>query len=258
MSRHLVFGDIHGCFNALRALCALVRLRRDDTLVFLGDYVNKGPDSKAVLNEILRLDRLYRLIPLRGNHDILMHRARTSAEAYRQWLQSGGSATLSSYAAAGEPPGLSRIPQAHWHFLEHRLLPFHETATHIFVHAGVHPDLALGQQPEAVLFHEKGAIQRPHNSGKIVVHGHTAQKSGQPFTNGHSICLDTWCYGKGWLSCLDVDAGVLYQANQHRQTRTARLAALRDLREDEGESRRNPEGANRPGATDAELSGQQA
>lgn len=232
MSRHLVFGDIHGCFEALRTLCALVRLRRDDTLVFLGDYVNKGPNSKAVLDEILRLDRLYRLIPLRGNHDILMLRARTSADAYRRWLQSGGSATLGSYAPAGDSSGLSRIPQAHWHFLEHRLLPFHETATHIFVHASVRPDLPLGQQPDNVLFHEKGAVQQPHGSGKIVVHGHTAQKSGQPFTNGHSICLDTWCYGKGWLTCLDAGAGILYQANQNRQTRTLDLVALRALRGD--------------------------
>lgn len=229
MSRHLVFGDIHGCFDALRTLCALVRLRRDDTLVFLGDYVNKGPNSKAVLDELLRLDRLYRLIPLRGNHDILMHRARICADAHRRWLQSGGNQTLGSYAPGGESSALSRVPQSHWHFLEHRLLPFHETATHIFAHASVRPDLPLGQQPEQHLFHEKGAVHRPHCSGKIVVHGHTAQKSGQPFINGHSICLDTWCYGKGWLTCLDVGAGILHQANQLRQTRTLRLEALRTL-----------------------------
>lgn len=226
MNRHLAFGDIHGCYDALRTLCALVRLRRDDILIFLGDYVNKGPDSKAVLDEILRLDRLYRLIPLRGNHDILMHRARTSAEVYRQWLQSGGNATLCSYTCSGASSGLSRIPLAHWHFLEHRLLPFHATATHIFVHAGVQPDLPLDQQPDMVLFHDKGTVPRPHCSGKIVVHGHTAQKSGLPAVNGHAICLDTWCYGKGWLTCLDVNAGLVYQANQHRQTRKFKLDTL--------------------------------
>ena len=226
MTRHLVIGDIHGCYNALRTLFALVVPGDDDVIITLGDYVNKGPDTQAVIAELLRLDRMYRLIPLRGNHEMLMQEARLNKEAYNRWIRSGGDATLRSYAGAENAPDnhFPKIPEEHWYFLEHRLLPFYETDTHFFVHAAVRPDLPLPEQSNFMLYHKRFINPPPHSSGKIMVCGHTPQKSGLPVSNGHAICLDTLYSGRGWLSCLHVESGIVCQANQAGQTRRLRLA----------------------------------
>jgi len=226
--RHLAIGDIHGCYNALRALLTLVEPGADDVIITLGDYVGKGPDTRAVIDELLRLDRAHRLIPLCGNHELLMLEARLNKEAYHRWIRSGGDATLRSYAGAEDAPDslCPVIPEAHWHFLEHRLLSFHETDSHFFVHAGVRPDLSLPEQSKFMLYHKKFVDPPPHASGKIMVCGHTPQKSGLPASNGHAICLDTLYSGHGWLSCLHVESGIFYQANQAGQTRRLRLANI--------------------------------
>jgi serine/threonine protein phosphatase 1 len=59
----------------------------------------------------------------------------------------------------------------------------------------------------------------PHASGKIMICGHTSQKSGRPRGLGHAVCIDTWAYGQGWLTCLDVGSGKYWQADQQGETR---------------------------------------
>ena len=70
MRRQLVMGDLHGCYDALRALCDVIGFTPADTLITLGDYVNKGPDSRRVIDWLLELDGWLTLLPLRGNHDL--------------------------------------------------------------------------------------------------------------------------------------------------------------------------------------------
>lgn len=228
MPRHLAIGDIHGCYDALRTLLTLVEPDVEDVLITLGDYVNKGPDTRTVITELLHLDRTHRLIPLRGNHELMMHEARLNAKAYHRWIRSGGDATLRSYAQVEDVAGTHcpEIPESHWYFLEHRLLPFYETDTHFFVHAGVRPDLPLPEQTDFMLYHKRFVDPAPHVSGKIMVCGHTPQKSGLPVSNGHAICLDTLYSGRGWLSCLHVESGIVYQANQAGRARRFRLADI--------------------------------
>ena len=138
----------------------------------------------------------------------------------------GGEATLRSYAGStGRVGTLADVPASHWQFLDNRLLPFFATETHFFVHAGVDPALAMEDQPLAVLYECPFSDPKPHCSGKIMVCGHTAQKSGVPLVTGHAICLETWCSGRGWLSCLDLGSGLVHQANQGRATRVVRLPA---------------------------------
>jgi serine/threonine protein phosphatase 1 len=119
---------------------------------------------------------------------------------------------------------MSDVPDAHWQFLEEGLRAWYETPTHFFVHANYYPHRPLTEQPEDMLYWEKFNDPRPHQSGKIMVCGHTPQKSGIPRNVGHAICIDTWAYGNGWLTCLDVDSGKYWQANQRRETRSGRLA----------------------------------
>ena len=226
MSRQLVMGDLHGCSDALRALCDVIGFTPADTLITLGDSVHKGPETRRVIDLLLALDSWLTLVPLRGNHDLLMHQARSDQAAYRRWQRAIGVATLRSYAGStGRVGTLADVPKAHWQFLDNRLVASFATDTHFFVHAGVDPALAMEDQPLAVLYECPFSDPKPHCSGKIMVGGHTAQNSGVPLVTRYAICLDTWCSGGGWLSCLDLGSGQVHQANQGRTTRVVRLPA---------------------------------
>jgi serine/threonine protein phosphatase 1 len=90
MPRLIAIGDIHGCANALRTLLAAIDPQPTDTVVTLGDYVNKGPDSKGVLDLLIALSGHSQLIPILGNHDELMLQSRQGSAGLETWLHSGG------------------------------------------------------------------------------------------------------------------------------------------------------------------------
>jgi serine/threonine protein phosphatase 1 len=217
--RQLAIGDIHGCFRALITLEAFVPVRRDDVLITLGDYVDRGPDSCAVLDWLLHRHRQGSLIALRGNHEVMMLAARDDSEACERWLLCGGVATLASYSPFEDAGRFADIPDAHWDFLAGQTRPWFESARHFFVHANAYPDCPLDEQPDLMLYWETFNNPPPHESGKIMVCGHTPQKGGLPRSLGHAVCIDTGAYGSGWLTCLDVQSGRYWQANQRGQTR---------------------------------------
>jgi len=218
MTRHLAIGDIHGCITALTTLVDFVGLRDDDTIVTLGDYVDRGPDSRAVLDFVIELGNKHQLVPLRGNHEIMMLDAREKQSWLRPWLSYGGEATLQSYGGS-----FDGVPDTHFDFLENRLVSFHECETHFFVHAFAEANVALQEQSEAALYWRKYKDPEPHLSGKVMVCGHTAQRSGEPLNDGHSVCIDTWAHGEGWLTCLDVGSGTVWQANEAGETRRIQI-----------------------------------
>lgn len=229
LKRHLAIGDIHGCYEALRTLCDAVELRSDDTIVTLGDYPNRGSNTNAVLDWLLYLQSTYDLRPLRGNHDMMMLNAREDVSAYRKWINVGGDKTLKSYAPFdGDAGSLADVPESHWNFLQNSLLSYFETETHFFVHANAYPDIPLEDQPDFMLYWEQYNNSPQHESGKIMVCGHTSQKSGLPLVNPYSVCIDTWACGGGWLSCLHVESGRVWQSNQRGETRRLWLDDLRD------------------------------
>ncbi|WP_230849330.1 metallophosphoesterase [Planctopirus limnophila] len=228
LKRHLAIGDIHGCYDALRKLCDFVELGPEDTIITLGDYPNPGPDTNAVLDWLIYLQSAYDIRPLRGNHDIMMLNAREDDSSYRKWIDVGGDKTLQSYAPFdGDTGSLSDIPESHWDFLENNLLSYFETETHFFVHANAYPEISLADQPDFMLYWEPYDNPPKHESGKIMVCGHTSQKSGLPIANSNAVCIDTWAHGGGWLSCLHVESGMIWQSNQHGETRRLWLDELR-------------------------------
>lgn len=212
--RIIAIGDIHGCRRAFDTLLEAIDLRFGDTLITLGDYVDRGPDSRGVLDRLIALDsrRDISLVPILGNHDQMLLDARHDPNS--DWKQHYGRSTLASYGdAEGE---LSLIPEAHWAFLE-RCVEFYDRAPrHFFVHANCEADTPLDETPAYLLRWEKldPARSRPHQSGKIMICGHTSQKSGQPLNLGHALCIDTWVYGAGWLTALDVGSGQIWMARQ--------------------------------------------
>lgn len=224
-SRTLVIGDIHGCSTALNILIDTLNIQMGDTLVTLGDYVDRGPDARGVINRLRDLSHSTHLVALRGNHELMMLNARQDLQdtaAMRDWMQSGGEATLRSYGS------LAEVPEAHWRFIEDYCLDCWENDTHLFVHAGAYPDMPLYEQPDYMLFWDRFDDPPPHESGKTLVCGHTSQKNGLPRYNGHAVCLDTWACGKGWLSCLHTETGRILQANQAGQQQELWLNELLD------------------------------
>jgi serine/threonine protein phosphatase 1 len=223
--RILAIGDIHGCSLALDSLLAMIAPRADDLLVTLGDYVDRGPDSRGVVERLLRLNHDYRLVALGGNHEQMILAARRDAEIRGGWLASGGDTTLLSYGQNGIPATLEEIPTDHWHFIE-SCEDWLETERFVFVHANLAPHLPIEHQPISSLLWEKFTDPAPHVSGKTMICGHTRQTSGLPRNLGHAVCIDTWVYGAGWLTCLEPSTGHIWQANQQGQGRELWLEDL--------------------------------
>ncbi|MBD1922332.1 serine/threonine protein phosphatase [Microcoleus sp. FACHB-831] len=219
--RILAIGDIHGCTTAFDTLLAAVNLQPSDRLITLGDYIDRGPDSKGVIERLITLHDTGQLVALRGNHEQMILNVRSRGEEFTWLYGCGRDATLASYSVCGDRGKLADVPDNHWDFLENRCLKWYETDQHFFVHANADPNLPLAIQPDHMLFWDSFENSERHFSGKTMVCGHTSQKSGLPVNIGHAICIDTWAYGKGWLTCLDVTSGRVWQANQAGEQRTA-------------------------------------
>lgn len=157
--RVLAIGDIHGCFQALVALAEAVKFRPDDLIVTMGDCIDRGLNSAGVLDWLIARSKTNKLVALRGNHEVMMLRARDDASQIREWLANGGDATLASYSPLGDEGKLIDVPDEHWNFIENECRNWFETDSHFFVHANAYPDMDLDEQPEFMLF--LGAVQRP-------------------------------------------------------------------------------------------------
>ncbi|MFM6194689.1 MAG: metallophosphoesterase family protein [Planktothrix sp.] len=227
MMRMIAIADIHGCSMAWDTLLSLIQPQPDDLMITLGDYVDRGPDSHGVLERLITLHQTGRLVALRGNHEILMLEARNSPQQFDAWCKFGGYETLASYPTRQTTKDLENIPPHHWEFLEKTCVNYWETENHIFVHGNVNPQLPLNQQSTQQLLTTKFYSAKPHISGKTMICGHTRQTNGKPLNLGYAICIDTWVYGKGWLTGLDVNTGQIWQANQLGQSRTAWIAQFK-------------------------------
>jgi len=211
-SRTIAIGDIHGCWAALRAVLAAVDPRSPDTIVTLGDYVDRGPHSREAIDELIALNRRCHVVPILGNHDEMMLDICLGRRAYfGEWLLYGGDATLESYG--GRVPG--GVPSEHVAFLE-RCVRYYETDSHFFLHGSYLAELPLQDQPPEVLCWEnlRQRVPGAHRSGKTAIVGHTAQKNGEILDLGYLKCIDTCCYGAGWLTALDVESGEVWQADK--------------------------------------------
>jgi serine/threonine protein phosphatase 1 len=211
-TRLIAISDIHGCLPALESVLKMVSPARDDTIVTLGDYVDRGPDSRGVIERLIGLQGACNLVPLLGNHDeMLIDIYNGRADLLGDWLSFGGDATLASY-------GTSRpeaIPENHIEFLEDCLL-YYETGKHIFLHGTYDPALPMERQKSKTLLWDKirPVPPGPHCSGKTMIVGHTAQRNGEILDLGYLKCIDTCCYGAGWLTAMDVESGQVWQADK--------------------------------------------
>jgi serine/threonine protein phosphatase 1 len=226
--RELVIGDIHGCIRSFQGLLDAVALQKSDTLILLGDYVDRGPDSCAVVEKIIELQEQCNLVAIFGNHEQMMLDSQRNVEAYKGWSMCGGGATMESYARHKYGWGPDSIPDHHRDFLRNKTRDFWETDRHIFIHASLDPAVELAKQSEIALRWQQFRNPMRHKSGKQILCGHTCQKSGWPALFEGGICIDTYAYGGGWLTCYETGTETFVQTNERGEQRRFDLKQLRE------------------------------
>ncbi|MGB7949374.1 MAG: metallophosphoesterase family protein [Candidatus Binatia bacterium] len=215
-----MIGDIHGCLDELAYLIEGLPLEPGDRLVFLGDYVDRGPDSRGVLTYILDLQKRdeLELICLKGNHeDMFMAYLGLPGQHGDMFLYNGGLATLSSYGVnprqLSSDDILAQIAAEHIEFLK-SLKRYFVIESFIFVHAGIHPLKPLEKQTDSdLLWIRNEFISHPHRLPYTVVFGHTPRNS-VLFDLPYKIGLDTGLVYGNKLSCLEIVDRSLYQISR--------------------------------------------
>jgi serine/threonine protein phosphatase 1 len=221
-------GDIHGCYDQLRTLLAeIVRDAqshangRTTTLVFCGDYVDRGPASRDVLDALCWLERKrpFHLQFLLGNHEQVMLNYLTAPAENAAWLHFGAADTLLSYGVTPPEPDdapeahraarddlLERLPVSHLHFLE-RLELMVGVGDYAFVHAGIRPGVPLTKQvKEDLLWIRDEFVESEQQHDRIIVHGHTWLDD-RPQAHRYRIGVDTGVYETGVLTAVRIEDG---------------------------------------------------
>ncbi|MGC1308373.1 MAG: metallophosphoesterase [Phormidesmis sp.] len=222
MSRRIFIGDIHGHYDGLMRLVAMIAPTRKDTLHFVGDLIDRGPKSAQVIEFVRQGNHPCVL----GNHEHLLLNAFPDQDphlgAFQGWLNSGGQPTLTSY-----PNTETLLEHVEWL----KTLPLYLDLGDIFlVHAGIDPYKALRQQTRMDfcwirdVFH---SYPEPALAGKRIITGHTITftlpgvEPGQIAAGPGWLDIDTGAYHpkSGWLTAVDIDYGLVYQVNIFTQAK---------------------------------------
>jgi serine/threonine protein phosphatase 1 len=228
--KSFVIGDIHGNERELRYLIDGLPLSHGDRLVFLGDYIDRGPNSRGVVSYLVELPKQLSSIEfifLKGNHeDMFLSFLGIGGHHGDMFLINGGKATVSSYGIQSEKPSpqevLSILPDEHRKFYL-ALLRYYVMDRFLCVHAGIDPEKALeGQSEEELLWIRNKFIYASHRLPYTILFGHTPQQTVY-YDLPYKVGLDTGLVYGNMLTCLDVDEKVLYQisAGKKRVNRTS-------------------------------------
>ena len=197
----LAIGDIHGCLQSLNGLLKKLSDYSDYTYVFVGDYIDRGPDSKGVVDRVMEFSEDNDCVFLRGNHEQMLLDA-VFNNNLDMWLMNGGKSTLSSYDATYDN---LNIPDKHIEFYKKTKL-YHDTEKYFFVHAGLSPEHTIEECLEDKSKHGDFLWGRSHLNAfdtpweKTVVFGHTPRP--HPIRKPRMLGIDTGCvydslgYGK--------------------------------------------------------------
>ena len=232
-ARSFVVGDLHGCIDELEHLLQALAPTGEDTICFLGDYIDRGPAPRRVIERLLRLRREGpRCVFLKGNHED-MFLAFLGAPGHHGdvFLSNGGRATLASSGLGDLPPAqvAARLPAAHRKFLQ-SLQSFAYLGRFYCTHAGIRPTRPLDQQTEDdLLWIREEFISLPHPFPYTILYGHTPGSDVRldlPFKIG----LDTGVVYGNRLSCLELTSRELWQIARGARSaqRRSLAAAFRD------------------------------
>ncbi|MBR8827389.1 MAG: serine/threonine protein phosphatase [Gomphosphaeria aponina SAG 52.96 = DSM 107014] len=216
-NRRIVIGDVHGHYDALMKLLSAIAPGSDDEIYFLGDLIDRGPQSAQVVSFVmgnnykcLRGNHEEMLLDVLGNGDIV-------PEMFQIWLYNGGHATITSYEG--------KIPQAHIDWMQ--TLPIYLDLGDVWlVHAGIHPDFPIEKQTSEQfcwIRDEFHSMKKPYFPEKLIITGHTISftlpgvKPGKIASGNGWLGIDTGVYHKssGWLTALELNENQVYQVNSY-------------------------------------------
>ncbi len=223
-TRIYAIGDIHGCADLLEIL--MDKITKNDQhlepiefkkLVFLGDYIDRGPASQKVIDILLYdLPKDYETIFLKGNHELMMIEALEDCRAADYWLRNGGLETISSYRSAHSSTNgqasseelmhlfKAKLPKEHLAFLKTLQLSF-QLGDYFFVHAGVNPERSLDEQVEQdMLWIRDRFLFSEKDFGKVIIHGHTPGKDVDEADN--QVGIDTAAVYGGCLTAMMIES----------------------------------------------------
>lgn len=187
----IAIGDIHGCAHTLDLLIERLAPTSDDHLIFIGDYIDRGPDSKGVIDRLLKLRETYHCTFLRGNHEAFLLDFLEDRD-FQLWGMNGGVSTLQSYTNGSREP---HIPESHLAFIRETKL-YYDAPDFFFVHAGLRPELTIAENlrhcDEQVFLWERDHLEAEELAWeKPVVCGHTPKP--EPLNRDKLIDIDTGC-----------------------------------------------------------------
>ena len=203
MQRIFVIGDIHGCFDKLRALMDKIPINfKRDQLIFIGDYVDRGPGSLEVVDYLIDLKkRVPGIIFLKGNHEDMLQNYLDGSDRFT-YLLNGGQRTLDEYLNRPNNPGKYPVPTAHLEFFNSLHL-YYQTHDYIFVHAGLRKKVPLESQKKIdLLWIRDEFLSTDFDFGKRVVFGHTPFK--EPLVQTNKIGIDTGAVYGNRLTCVQL------------------------------------------------------
>lgn len=193
--------DIHGQLIELESLLNYIDCSPMDTIIFLGDYIDRGPDSRGVIEKLIYLQKnMTNVHFLKGNHEDMAITSKVDSDARKLWMKHGGDATLESYSEG--------ITNDHWRFM-YKLKKYIETDDSIFIHAGLDEQLAMNEQTNEKLLWKRLNSPIHHSSGKKIYCGHSKQQSGYPAKLGSARCIEC----SGWLTAINTETDYIYQVN---------------------------------------------
>jgi serine/threonine protein phosphatase 1 len=213
MGKIFAIGDIHGYILKLDRLMAKLNVDAEkDTLVFIGDYIDRGPDSRGVIDKILDIrNRIKNVVCLLGNHEQMFLNYYLEQRDEELFMHNGGISTLISYGFTREGRKDLNVPDKHMEFFT-TLRPYYETDDYIFVHAGLKPGIPIDRQNiEDLIWIRYEFINSPYDFGKVVIFGHTPLSFTEPLTDKNKIGLDTGAVYGGKLTCIELTEMKIYQ-----------------------------------------------
>ena len=186
MPRYIAITDIRGELGKLESVLSKIDLRPNDIFVFMGDYIDRGPDSKGVVEKVIDISKKHKTITLMGSHEYaLLHAKKDDYYNYLFWNY-GGPATIKSYGGH-----FDKILEIHGDFFRN-LKFYHLTKDYLFIHAGIDPRYSLEEQCETDLVYIRGAFyNKKHNLPQKIIFGHTEFDA--PLVQDDKICIDLGC-----------------------------------------------------------------
>jgi serine/threonine protein phosphatase 1 len=221
VNKIIAIGDVHGKLDKLQQLFSKLSFDQNDTIIFLGDYIDRGEDSKGVIDFVLSLKDKCNLVTLKGNHEMfatdaykLLQGQSSLAPMFNSWMNNGGGACLRSYCRDGlymDQPFeiVDEMFIDHGGFFDNLQLTY-ETENHIFVHGHLAHEQDVDDAEEWQCVWGRYNDIWPHKSGKTVVCGHSIQREGVR-DDGFKICIDTGSFlPDGYITAMIIDGPKQY------------------------------------------------